>query len=718
MRVLEYLFSFQPLWYFILALFITWLMRRRSPFVCYLLWVLVLIKFILPFGLYERAINLNFIHSSFMQFETVSEGDSSSVSFPPIEQTGIGDSIAQKSQVDSKKGKLTSQGKDRIEPAPVTRWDHLVQIFLYFWISISITVLLYKSFLFFRFRKMVRSWSVLKDGYVRDHFLHCVTLAGLKNIPTLRVSPKESIIPFTIGLRVKNQSVVIPDSLIEDKNIRKLQIVFCHELNHIKKKDQHVNFIRFVGLILFHCHPLRILADRFVEAYQEITTDLRTIKILGLTKKEYVNTLLASFMEIDKSRYLKQMSLPFLEGEFSFVKRLFYIKKYNPQQSRFSQVCAQTLFLAFLAVSLLNISIYAFNPSVLQLILDSKNGLHSFPSPIQTYPSILHESGASLKVHEGYLWVIEPRYGVYVYELIRSERPRLVSQYILEKTGPENTQETIKDFTFYGKYLYLAIADINLIPSEKNRIEILTIGVDLSMTYAGKITCKYPTLVEVYHQSLWAGGMGEEISDGIVTIYDLSNPISPEIVDEDHFDFIPTNMELLENPESMLVLVYNEILFYNDSQSLDSSAILNIGQTPGYIQQIDSNHIVIWALQNRIFPSPSITQSMILLSRGVDREFYVSCTAELQLLDQQNVVLSVENPINVGHLLVSPFPNQGVGLFEVDQNVFRLHSYISQKYNYAIRHEDQVLFLYPETYVFSLEDLQNGPSPILAWKHY
>lgn len=693
-------------------------MRRYSPFVCYLLWILVLVKFILPFGLYDHAINLHFIQSSLIQFEAGGEDESPSASLPIIKQTDQGGSFTEKSEIDSYTEKPASLDKDRNESTPVLKWGNWVQFFLYFWISVSVLLLFYKSFLFIRFRKMVRSWPVLKDGYVRDHFLHCAALAGLKNIPTLRVSPQDPIIPFTIGLRVKNQSVVIPNSLIGEKNIRKLQIVFCHELNHIKKKDQHVNFIRFVGLVLFHCHPLRILADRFVEAYQEITTDLRTIKILGLTKKEYVNTLLASFIEIDKSQHVRQMSLPFFEGEFSFVKRLFYIKKYNPQQSRFSKVCTQALFFFFVAVTFLNISIYAVNPNVMQLILDSKNGLHSFPSPIHTYPSILHEPGACMKMREGYLWVMEPRYGVYVYELIHSERPRLVSQYTLEKTGPDNTRETIKDFSFYERYLYLAVGDSSLLPSEKNRVEILAIGSDLSLTPAGKISCNYPMLVEVYRQTLWVGEMGEEITEGILTIYDLTNPISPEKVDEDYFDFIPTNMELMKNQESMLVLVNNRIFFYDNSSSLDSSAILSIGQTPTYIQPVDSNHVVIWALQNRLFPNPSVTQTMILLSRGIDRNFYVSCTTELYSSDNPNQILAVDNPVNIGRLLLSPFPNQGVGLFKIHNNEFQLHSYIPHKYNNAIQNEDQVLFLYPETCIFSLEDLLNGPSPILAWKQY
>lgn len=731
--MIHYLFSFQPVWIFLLALLATYLMRRWSPQLCYFLWIFVLIKLLLPFGVLERYIRVqDYVKTEKLSF--FSQPDLDSVLVKPASVDFVENPRNETPNNPNQRLVMTAAGVRNIAPAaslrpnqlsfmntiynPPLAWRVAGWCVLLIWIGISLVILVSKSFAYIRFRKGLESWLEVNDGFVYQQFLYCVKLTGLDYLPKLRVAPEDYDVPFTLGIRKKSVVVIIPQSMADMNQAKKLRIMLCHELVHIKKKDWIVNVLRFLCLVLFHYHPLRLLAERFVSGFQEITTDLKTIELLKITKQEYVSLLLSKFMEVNQGLRALVLSTPFLNSEASFVKRLFFIKRHDPVQSRWPKVASYSLFGAFSLFFLVNLSLYAMIPEESTLILGSEYADYDFPTPVKTYPSILHQTVAVPKVHNEILWVLEPQYGFFGYRINDESGLKLVSSYLFENAGPNNYNEFALDFAFYEKYAYVSIVDQRTQTSELSRVEIVEIANDGSCQKVGEIANKQPQVLLIKNQSLWVAGAGEIQEEGAISIFNLQTPVNPLEIDTEYYDnIVPTVLIDFPANDQIIAAVGQDLLFFDGDSSLTPVDTVTCSGALLYVIPLDLDRIVAFASDYNDIGSSITDTQLFLLQRYEDDRFLIKKSIRLYRGDGDSDNLWIDYPLSLNQCVFSPFLNCFTCLFGMVNDEVTLLSCSPRNYSLPILYQDRLVCLKPETAIFDPKDFHLSPSVILSWKN-
>ncbi len=722
--VSDYLFNLQPVWFFCVALLVSVWVRRRYPLLCYFLWIIVLVKLLLPFGMIEKTIH----HKSIFQWYVLCRD---ALPYPSFLNDASETAIPEgKSAKDQDKAKIHQKMRDSlgIFSSPSDNrflytnkltdlshnpfWDRIPFYAVMLWLSVSLGLLFFRIRAYRKLWKVVRTWPEINEGYAYDYLLQYAREMELKTIPILKDAPKPFIVPFAIGFLTRNIVVALPHSIIESKNIKKLQVFLCHELMHIKKKDHYVNAIRFFGFVLFHIHPLRWIADRFITGFQEITTDLKAIDILKIPRKEYIDILMSNFWELNTRDKLMKSPAYFLEGEESFVRRLYYIKKYNSDKTTMSKATAVCLSLFVVVVSLVSLSLYASNPERESIDLGTATPFYTFPEPVKTFPPIYHQFGATPLFHNDLLWVLELLYGLYVYRWDEEIGPQLLTSYTFQETGSMEQPEVTRDVAFWGDYAYLAVSNYNR-NFENCRVDILRLTGDNELVKVGEIAHNYPTQIEVIGNTLWISGAGDFIDEGMISLYDLSTPESPQYLESDYFDNIPATLGSFNEGRTPYIMVDSVVFLFGDSSSLSSMEIVRFPYQINYVTQINAS---------------------TLFAYTVDMQSIGSSDSYLCILEKGNGGFETTNITRLWNSKVSD-SLFSAGLYNIDQSVLiplanpkvcavvkytdhRLELSMFSKENspiFCTLYKDRLISMQPEIMVYDINDFIPPASKVLVW---
>lgn len=334
-----YFFSFHSIYLLIIAGIFTLIIRKISPSLIYFIWLLVLLKLLLPIGLfkiptYPRALS-----------PTLLLQDNLSVpvhSFRPDE----GDQFIFESKNELRKQSLVILlSKETIH--------FLIYIMLYCWVLISIFAGLSQFIRHSRFEKRLLNMVPIVTGKPYEILFQLTNEIGLPNTPKLLMA-NANCSPCTIGTWGGKHLIVLPQYLVDEGDELALKVVLTHELMHVKHNDSKINTIQSLCFILFHLHPVRIIADKWFDYYREIARDLEAIRVLNIDRRDYVKVMIRIILMRRGNVASIWAANTFVDTHFPRVERMKFLNSHLDKQSMLNIHLGYALLFLFSALCLIH----------------------------------------------------------------------------------------------------------------------------------------------------------------------------------------------------------------------------------------------------------------------------------------------------------------------------------------------------------------------------
>jgi beta-lactamase regulating signal transducer with metallopeptidase domain len=215
----------------------------------------------------------------------------------------------------------------------------------------------YQTYFYFYKLKKTGILVQVKNGWMKDNISYHSQLMGLK-IPEVYCSKDLKNRFYTFGFIRKKIVInkIILDFLTEDEK----EIIFIHELSHIKRNDNILNTIVAYLTDMHFYNPFAYIAYLVIKTEQEKDCDKLVMKYTHKTGKEVAINILSSILKIKRSLiYLPDRSSG-LASYFSIAKpmsessirnRIKHLLDTNPAKinaSIYTKVMIYTFFLILL----------------------------------------------------------------------------------------------------------------------------------------------------------------------------------------------------------------------------------------------------------------------------------------------------------------------------------------------------------------------------------
>lgn len=315
-----------------LAVFValTWivsaLLRKARPRIRHTLWLLVLLKIVLP-----TSFSAPWSLSSWL-------GD------PIAQVAAIGDDVATvgpNEVVESNDAQSRSGAEFRFS---------VQQIFI-IWIAgvgLSVVVVGVK---YFRLCRRISSLPVAEEGQARVALERAALSLKLPEPPELRLTAEDSS-PFLVGML--SPAIVIPESLAKEARPGELETVLLHELVHWKHKDTWVGWGQVVVQCLMWFHPAVWLANTFLNHERETVCDEEVLRS-GIVKPEDYSETILRVLKLARGRsFVASGMVGVFERGTRIQNRLESIMQFDGHRKRsgiLSQIAVLTFAILFLPMA-------------------------------------------------------------------------------------------------------------------------------------------------------------------------------------------------------------------------------------------------------------------------------------------------------------------------------------------------------------------------------
>jgi bla regulator protein BlaR1 len=122
-----------------------------------------------------------------------------------------------------------------------------------------------------------------------DMVHNCQERIGVKGIVELRLS-NDMVSPAVCGLL--RHVIIVPTGLLEKMDRSKLAMVLMHELSHVKRADLWVNFIQTILQIFYFYNPFVWAANAYIRRVREQAVDEMVLTRLNGAVASYSSTLI------------------------------------------------------------------------------------------------------------------------------------------------------------------------------------------------------------------------------------------------------------------------------------------------------------------------------------------------------------------------------------------------------------------------------------------
>lgn len=253
-----------------LAIFValTWivaaLLRKARPRIRHTLWLLVLLKIVLP--------------TSFSAPWSLS----SWLGGPSNQVAAIGRDVATAGQ---DVGTESSKVHSRIGIESRFSVQHAFVIWIV-GVGLSVVVI---GVQYFRLCRRVAAFPIAEEGSARVALERAALSLKLSEPPELRLATEDSS-PFLVG--ILSPVIVIPESLAKEGQPKELDTVLLHELVHWKHKDTWVGWGQVAVQCLMWFHPAVWLANTFLNHERETVCDEEVLRAGNVRAEDYSETIL------------------------------------------------------------------------------------------------------------------------------------------------------------------------------------------------------------------------------------------------------------------------------------------------------------------------------------------------------------------------------------------------------------------------------------------
>jgi len=252
------------------------------------------------------------------------------------------------------------------------------------WLAGVVLLALYTAWANFRLWSAVTTERLVTDQAVLDLLEDCKEEMGIHTV--LGVVETELLqSPALFGfLRPR---LLLPPNLIGSFDDKELRHIFLHELAHLKRLDVYVGWLMSVLQILHWFNPLVWYAFHRIRAEREIACDELALSKIGKEDAlDYGKTILRLLETFAHTRALPGLA-GLLESQSNMKTRIALIARYGPKQFNWSIRTALPILL-FAAVALTN-STNAFEPPADSLINERGRLVDNIDLPFVDDPDVI-----------------------------------------------------------------------------------------------------------------------------------------------------------------------------------------------------------------------------------------------------------------------------------------------------------------------------------------
>jgi beta-lactamase regulating signal transducer with metallopeptidase domain len=288
---------------------LTWLCRRKSAVLLHTLWLLVLVRLVLPPGFAFPTGWAYWVLPAASQSRPVSgeprpevartagpsagdvaresAGTESTTATPDAAQPASSSRapIADNPRVaDSRalpKGSAPGEKSATQPPRPAPSWASYV---LLAWAGVAGTLLALLCGGSLRVRRWVREAEPIDDPVLYSLLEDCRERLGIRRLVELRNS-EACTTPVVVGFR--RPVILLPREVLSRLNDSEMRAVLMHELNHIARGDAIVNLLQGVLGALYFFHPLVWWANAALRRLREEACDELTVAALDGERRTY-----------------------------------------------------------------------------------------------------------------------------------------------------------------------------------------------------------------------------------------------------------------------------------------------------------------------------------------------------------------------------------------------------------------------------------------------
>jgi len=163
-----------------------------------------------------------------------------------------------------------------------------------------------------------------KDSSERFHKIleQCCKQMGIHGHVRLKLSPVTAS-PSVCGLF--HPTILIPECLPEKLNPRHLKSIFLHELAHIKQKDLWVSLFQTILQIVYFYNPLVWVANVIIRKVREQAVDELVLVTMGEQADEYPETLLHVSLLTFSRPFLSLRLIGVVESKKALIRRIKHV---------------------------------------------------------------------------------------------------------------------------------------------------------------------------------------------------------------------------------------------------------------------------------------------------------------------------------------------------------------------------------------------------------
>ncbi|MEK8126602.1 M56 family metallopeptidase [Paenibacillus filicis] len=229
------------------------------------------------------------------------------------------------------------QETETAAPSSVNKYPPALQIISVVWFAGAVAILLYLLFYMWKLRSKRKALQMVTDPRILSVMNDCRRKFGIKQ-PIPLYSGYELKSPYISGIMAP--WIYIPDALGSQLNDAQLYHLFSHELAHYKRKDIAWNTIGSFVLAIHWMNPIIWIFIAKMKADRELACDAYALEVLGEDEAIPYGMTIIEFLKL-YSANRNQPSLLYFSGSSNrnlVIRRIAMIKSFKKGTYKFSTI--------------------------------------------------------------------------------------------------------------------------------------------------------------------------------------------------------------------------------------------------------------------------------------------------------------------------------------------------------------------------------------------
>ncbi len=273
---------------FVIVLVLTTILKKRSPYLHYGLWALILLRLVLPTDLSLSFSARTLVNKAVVcESELLKKNSANSIQDEKMDLTTA--PLQSEKKIDDTAGILSSVESSDTINSSIQKWPWKVVLFL-LWLTGTIVFACVFLKRYFYYHSIVKHAKSVSDLTIEKPLeLWRSRFQIRRNVKI--VCSKDCLSPFTIG--ILQPVIYLPEVMINGTSTDSLESVIAHELAHIKHWDDlWIKIQNLIQLVYFY-HPIVWLVNSQLNHVRERICDEQVLSHGTISPKAYGNSMLA-----------------------------------------------------------------------------------------------------------------------------------------------------------------------------------------------------------------------------------------------------------------------------------------------------------------------------------------------------------------------------------------------------------------------------------------